>query len=81
MNTSTPQPNDEPVTQEEFLKFRKAVIRRLRTLEGLVSDAFQAISDGDDNARETSEEALNHSQRAERAVRRLKKEYDEHEHE
>jgi hypothetical protein len=73
--------DDDPVTQAEFLKFRKAVVRRLKSLDALVSDAFQAIADGDDAARETSGEALDRAQRAERAVRRLKKEYDEHEHE
>ncbi len=72
---------DEPVTREEFQQFRKAVIKRLKALDVLVSDAFQAIADGDDNARETSNEALDHSQRAERAVRRLKKEFEDHEHE
>ena len=72
---------DDPVTQEEFQKFRKAVIRRLKAIDALVSDAFQAIADGDDLARETSESALDHANRAERAVRRLKKEFEGHEHE
>jgi hypothetical protein len=67
---------DEPVTREEFLKFRKAVIKRLVKLEGLISDAFVEIAAGDDNARELIEEAVDRAARAERAVRRLKKEVD-----
>lgn len=64
------------ITEEEFLRFRTAVVKKLRKMDALISDAFQAIADGDDNARELAEEASNHAQRAERAVRRLKKEFD-----
>jgi len=63
----------EFVTQEDFLKFRTAVIKKLKKQDALISDAFQAIGDGDDNARELAEEAVDRASRAQRAVRRLQK--------
>jgi hypothetical protein len=73
--------SDEPVTQEEFLKFRRAVVKKLKFLEGLIDDSFQKINDNDDRTTQVVDEAVDQATRAMRAVRRLKKEYDEHEHE
>lgn len=72
---------DDQVTREEFLAFKKAVIKRLKYLDGLISDAFQKISDVDDKDSQLVDEAVDRAARAERAVRRLKKEFDEHDHE
>lgn len=71
----------EPVTQEEFLRFRKAVVKKLKFLEGLIDDAFQKINDNDNRYTELTDEAVDKADRAQRAVRRLKKEFDDHEHE
>ena len=65
----------------EYLRFRKAVIKKLKFLEGLIDDAFQKISDNYEASSTVVDEALDHAVRAERAVRRLRKEFDEHEHE
>ena len=69
------------VTEEEFLRFKKAVIKRLKYLDGLISDAFQKISDVEDKENAIVDEAVERASRAERAVRRLKKEFDDHDHE
>lgn len=69
------------VEDEEFQRFRKAVIKKLNFLEGLIDDCFQKINDTESNLIEKSDETLDHAARAERAVRRLKKEFDVHEHE
>jgi hypothetical protein len=68
---------DEPITREEYDKFRRAVIKKLKFLEGLISDAFQSISDLESKENELVDEAIARAARAERAVRRLKKEFDE----
>lgn len=75
------QTTNEPVTREEYDRFRRAVTKKLKFLEGLVDDAFQAISDHKSATAELTDEALDRAQRAERAVRRLKKEFEDHEHE
>lgn len=67
----------EEVTREEYDRFRKAVIKKLKFLEGLIDDAFQAISDQKAETAALTDEALDRASRAERAVRRLKKEVDE----
>lgn len=72
---------DEPVTQEEFQRFRKAVIKKLKKIDGLISDAFQKIDDVEAHGVEMQDEAVDRAQRAERAVRRLKKAFDDHDHE
>jgi len=71
----------DTITREEFVAFKKAVIKKLKFLEGLIDDAFQAINDCKASTTELTDEALEHSARAERAVRRLKKAFDDHEHE
>lgn len=68
-------------TDEEYLAFRKAVIKRLKFLESLIDDAFKLINENDDKDSQLVDEAIERSQRAERAVRRLRKDFDEHEHE
>ena len=80
------EPSD-PVTQEEFLKFRKAVIKKLKFLDEQVSLCFVQVSDVQANDVENNDEAIDRAGRAERSVRRLKKEvdalrkeYDDHEH-
>lgn len=70
----------EPVTREEYDKFRRAVIKKLKYLDGLVSDAFQKINDVESTENELIDEAVDRASRAERAVRRLKKEFEDHEH-
>lgn len=65
-------------TEEEFQRFRKAVIKKLKYLEGLIDDAFQKINDNDDRYTTTIDEAIDHAARAERAVRRARKALDEH---
>lgn len=67
---------DEPVTREEFLAYKKVVAKHIRRLDGLVSDCFQAISDSDSHLTENVDEAIDKADRAQRAVRRLKKEFD-----
>lgn len=62
---------------QEYPKFRKAVIKKFKFLEGLVDDAFDEIHRVEDAAVANTEEALDHAKRAERAVRRLKKELEE----
>jgi prefoldin subunit 5 len=69
------------VSTEEYQKFRTAVIKKLKKLDGLISDLFQSISDLDNNESQLIDEALERAQRAERAVRRLKRDFDDHEHE
>lgn len=67
---------DDQITREEYDRFKRAVIKKLKFLEGLTSDAFQAISDLENKENELVDEAIARSARAERAVRRLKKEFD-----
>ena len=68
---------DDGVSREEYLKFRKAVIKKLNFLEGLIDDAFEKINEIDNRATELTDEAIDRASRAERAVRRLKKEIEE----
>lgn len=63
-------------TDEEYQRFRKAVIKKLKFLEGLVDDQWQRISDAEANMIEKTDEAIDRAARAERAVRRLKKELE-----
>lgn len=65
------------MTDEEFLRFKKAVIKKLKFLEGLIDDAFDKINENDDRLTQLTDEAVERAARAERAVRRLKKEFDE----
>lgn len=69
------------MTDEEFLRFKKAVIKKLKFLEGLIDDAFDQMNKNDERFTMLTDEAIDRAQRAERAVRRLKKEFDDHEHE
>lgn len=66
------------ITREEFDKFRRAVIKKLKAQDDLISDAFLKISDVDDAQTQMIDEANGHANRAERAVRRIKKALDEH---
>jgi hypothetical protein len=63
----------EPVSQEEFLRFKRAVIKKLRTQDGLISDAFSSIAALESKEDENVDEALDRAMRAQRAVRRLEK--------
>lgn len=65
--------------EEDYPKFRKAVIKRLKFLEGLIGDAFEKISEVESHTAELTDEAIDHAQRAQRAVRRLQKELEEEE--
>jgi CHASE1-domain containing sensor protein len=69
-------PSDGPVTREEFRRFKLAVIKKLKFLEGLLDDAFEKINEVENNTVEKTDEALDRASRAERAVRRLKKEFE-----
>jgi hypothetical protein len=69
------------MTDDEFLKFKRAVILKLKFLEGLIDDLAKKIADDDDRLTQNVDEAIDRSNRAQRAVRRLQKEFDEHEHE
>jgi hypothetical protein len=71
----------EVITVEDFLKFRKAVIRKLKYLEGLIDDAFVKINENDDRLTQNVDEAIDQARRAGRAVRRVKRTLDEHDHE
>jgi len=68
------------VTELTDEAFRIWVQKKLKRLEGLIDDAHQAINDFDENTRTLSDEARDHAARAQRAVRRLKKEFDSHSH-
>lgn len=65
------------LTDEEF---RIWVQKKLKNLEGLIDDAFQKINDFDENTRTLADEAVDHASRAQRAVRRLKKTFEDHDH-
>lgn len=68
-------------TDEEYLRFRQAVIKKLKTLEGLIDDSFDKINENYEATSMLVDEAVDQATRSQRAVRRLKKELDEHEHE
>lgn len=68
------------VTDEDFLRFKKAVAKRLKALDQGVSDIFLQIGILDDGVNQVADEAVEKANRAQRAVRRLKREFDEHEH-
>jgi ABC-type transporter Mla subunit MlaD len=61
------------VTQEEFQKFRRAVIKKLAQHDALISDAFQAIAELGEKEDNLVDEALERATRAQRAVRRLER--------
>lgn len=68
-------------TDEEYDRFRRAVIKKLKFLEGQIDSAFEAINGNEDTMIANTDEALDKANRALRAVRRLKKDFDEHDHE
>ena len=68
-------------TDEEYAKFRRAVIKKLRVIDDTIGDIWQKISDNDDRHTQLEDEIVDRAARAERAVRRLRKEFDDHEHE
>lgn len=61
------------VTREEFDRFKRAVIKKLKAQEELISDAFKAVADLQDKEDDLVDEALDRATRAQRAVRRLEK--------
>jgi hypothetical protein len=63
----------EPVSQEEFLRFKRAVIKKLKAQDNLIADAFSAIAALESKEDEVVDEALDRAMRAQRAVRRLEK--------
>lgn len=68
-------------TDEEYAKFRKAVIKKLNFLESQIGDIWEKLATNDSEYRELTDEAIDRAARAERAVRRVKKAFDGHEHE
>jgi hypothetical protein len=63
----------EPVSQEEFARFKRAVIKKLKLHDDLIADAFSAIAALENKEDENVDEALDRAARAQRAVRRLEK--------
>lgn len=63
----------DPVSQEEFTRFKRAVIKKLKAQDALISDAFVALAALENKEDENVDEALDRAMRAQRAVRRLEK--------
>jgi len=61
------------VSQEEFTRFKRAVIKKLKAQDALIGDAFSAIAALESKEDEVVDEALDRAMRAQRAVRRLEK--------
>lgn len=69
------------VTELTDEAFRRWVQKRLKALEELIDGQYEQIGTYQSATTEVSDEANDRAARAQRAVRRLKKEFDEHEHE
>lgn len=67
----------DELTREEFERFKRAVIKKLKLLEGLIDDFYDKVNELDNRTTELTDEAIDRAARAERAVRRLKKQVDE----
>lgn len=61
------------MTDEEFLKFKRVVIKHIKRLDGLVSDCFTQLSEIEAKEDELVDEAIDRATRAQRAIRRLEK--------
>lgn len=61
------------MTDEEFLKFKRAVIKKFQKIDDLLGDAFEAIGKLEEKEDGLVDEALDRATRAQRAVRRLEK--------
>ena len=61
--------------------FEKYVAKKLKFLEGLIDDAFIKINDNYEATSSLVDDAVDQATRAQRAVRRLKKDFDDHDHE
>jgi ABC-type transporter Mla subunit MlaD len=61
------------VSAEEFARFKRAVIKKLKAQDDLIADAFSAIAALENKEDEVVDEALDRAMRAQRAVRRLEK--------
>jgi predicted transcriptional regulator len=68
-------------TDEEYDKFRRAVIKKLKFLESQIGDIWEKLGTNDSEYRELTDEAIDRAARAERAVRRVKKAFEDHDHE
>ncbi len=68
----------EPVTQDEFLRFKRAVIKKFRKLDDLIGDAFVKASTVEEKEDGLVDEALDRATRAQRAVRRVEKALKQH---
>jgi len=64
------------LTEDEFRIWTQ---KRLKNLEGLIDDLFEKLDATDDRYRELTDEAIEHSARAQRAVNRIKKALEAHE--
>lgn len=62
-------------------QWRRWVMKKLKFLEGLIDDQWQKINDIDESNTIVVDEATDRAARAQRAVRRLKKVFEDHEHE
>jgi len=65
------------MTDEELLKFKRAVIKKFQKIDALLGDAFEAIGRLEEKEDGLVDEALERATRAQRAVRRLEKRVDE----
>lgn len=65
------------ITREEFDRFRRAVIKKLKAQDTLISDAFLAVANLQEKEDGLVDEALDRATRAQRAVRRLEKRVEE----
>lgn len=61
--------------------FRRWALKKIKLLEGLIDDLYQKDSDWRDAQQQIVDEALDKAARAQRAVRRVKNEFDGHTHE
>lgn len=69
---STPRADTDPATVRDL----KRIYKRFGQVENLISDAFAVLAATDDRLTQNVDEAINKADRAQRAVRRLKKEFD-----
>lgn len=67
---------EDIVTHEQYTKLIRYVKKELKRLEGLIDDSFESISNLDDRLTQNVDEAIEKSNRAQRAIRRLQKEIE-----
>lgn len=68
--------DDQPVTRGQFNAYARKVKKKFKKIEDLIGDAFVKIGDVEEHGLQMQDEAIDKADRAQRAVRRLKKEFD-----